>query len=69
MVDKRKNTRAYMRANPNVTMYTNLPQGGRKNLNKKKIGPNPTWKPRSNVSVNSPYQPVVGRESASLSSE
>ena len=69
MANKRKNTRAYIRANLDVLMYTDLPQGGRKNLNNKKIDPNPTWKPRSNVSVNSPYQPMVGRESASLSSE
>ena len=37
MDDKRKNTRA----NPDVPMYTNLPQGGRKNLNKKKGRPKP----------------------------
>lgn len=69
MVDKRKNTRAYMRANPNVPMYADLPQGGRKNLSKKRMGPNPKWKTRGSVSINSQYQPVVGRESSSLSSE
>ena len=42
MANKRKNTRAYTRANPDVPMYTNLPQGGRNNLNKKKVDPNPT---------------------------
>jgi hypothetical protein len=68
MADKRKNTRAYTRVNPDIPMHIYLPQAGRKNLNKKRIDPNPTWKPRSNVSVNSPYQLVVGRESSSLSS-
>ena len=55
MDDKKKNTRAYMRANPNVPMYIDLPQGGQKNLNKKRADSNPTWKPRSSVSVNSLY--------------
>ena len=53
MVDRRKNTRAYKRANPNVSMYTDLAQGGRRNLNKKKANPNPTWKTRGSISVNS----------------
>ena len=69
MADKRKNTRAYMRANPNVPMYTDLPQGGRKNQNKKRIDPNPTWKPRGNAFINSQYQLVLGREYSSLSFE
>lgn len=64
MANKRKNTRAYMRANPDVSMYTDLPQGCRKNQNKKKTDPNPTWKPRGNVPINSCYQPVIGRESS-----
>ena len=68
MADRRKNTRAYTRANPNIPMYTNLPQGGRRNLNKKKAYPNPTWKARGSISVNSQYQPVARRESL-LSSE
>lgn len=68
MTDKRKNTRAYTRVNPNVPMYTDLPQVGRKNLSKKRMDTNPTWKPRGNVSVNS-LQPMVGRESSSLSSK
>ena len=69
IADKRKNTRAYTRANLDVPMYNDLPQGGRKNFNKKKADPNPTWKPRGRVSVNSQYQPMVGREYSSLSYE
>ena len=69
MANKRKHTRAYTRANLDVPMYTDLPQGGRKNLNKKKADPNPTWKPRGSISVNSQYQLVGRRESSSLSSE
>ena len=68
MADRRKNTRAYTRANFDVPMYTDLPRGGRKNLNKKKADPNPTLKIRGNTSVNSQYQAVPRRES-SLSSE
>ena len=68
MADRRKNTRAYTRANLDIPMYTDLPQGGRKNLNKKREDPNPTWKTRGSISVNSQYQPVARRES-SLSSE
>ena len=49
MADRRKNTRA----NPSVPMYTNLPQGGRRNLNKKKANPNPTWKTKGSIIVNS----------------
>ena len=55
MADRRKNTRAYTRANPYIPMYTDLPQGGRRNLNKKKEDPNPTWKTRGSNSVNSQY--------------
>ena len=62
MADKRKNTRDYMRANPDVTMYTDLPQGGRKNQNKKKVEVNPTCKPRGSVLVNSQYQSMIGRD-------
>lgn len=65
MADKRKNTRAH----PDEPMYTDLPKGGRKKLNKKRIDPNPTWKPRGSVSINSQYQPMIGRESSSLNSE
>ena len=43
MDDRRKNTRAYTRDNPDVAICTDLPHGGRKNLNKKKVDPNPTW--------------------------
>ena len=68
MADGRKNTRAYTRANPDIPMYTNLPQGGRRNLNKKKADPNPTWKTKGSISVNSQYQPVA-RRGSSLSSE
>ena len=68
MANRRKNTRAYTRANPGIPMYTNLPQGGRKNLNKKRVDPNPTWKTRGSISVNSQYKPIARRES-SLSSK
>ena len=64
MADRRKNTRAYTRANPNIPMYTDLPQGGRRNLNKKKANPNPTWKTKGSNSVNYQYQPVARRESS-----
>ena len=40
MADKRKNTRAYIRANPIVPLYNDFPQGGRKNLKKKNVGTN-----------------------------
>ena len=69
MDHKRKNIRAYTRANLEVTLYTDLPKGSRKNLNKKKIALNPTWKPSGSLSVKSQYQPMVGRESSLLSSK
>ena len=69
MADKRKNTRAYTRANPNVPLYTDFHQGGRKNQGKKKADPNLIEKPRDNTSVYPSYQPVVGRESSLLSFE
>ena len=53
MAKKRKNTRAYTRANPDVPMYIDQPQGGRKNLNKKRADPKPTWKIRGSISMNS----------------
>ena len=68
MADRRKNTRAYTRANPNIPMYTDLPQGGRKNLNKKRVDPNPMWKTRGSISMNSQYQ-LVARRECSLSYE
>ena len=70
MVDMRKKTRAYTRANPNIPMYANFPQGGRRNLNKKNANPNPnpTWKKKGSNLVNSQYQLAARRES-SLSSE
>lgn len=55
MANKRKNMRDYMRVNLDVAMYIDLPQGGRKNQNKKKTDSNPTWKPRGNASINSQY--------------
>ena len=55
MADRRKNTSAYTRANLDVPMFTNLPHGGRKKLNKKKADPNPTWETRGSTSVNSQY--------------
>ena len=66
--NRRKNKRAYTRANPNVPMCTDLPHGGRKNLNKKKLDQNSSWKTRGSTSINSQYQLVARRES-SLSSE
>ena len=48
MADRRKNTRAYTRANRDIPMYTDLPHGGRKNLNKKKVDTNPTCQTRGN---------------------
>ena len=69
MADKRKNTRVYTRANHDIPLYIDLPQGGRKNQGKKKVDLNPTWEPRSNTSVYPQYQPVVGRKSSSLSFE
>ena len=42
MADKRKNTRAYTRDNPDIPLYTDFPQGGRKYQGKKKEDLNPT---------------------------
>ena len=60
MEKKRKST-IYKRANLEIPLYIDLPQGGRKNQNKKKENVNPTWKPRGSISVNSQYHPVVAR--------
>lgn len=69
MADTRKSTQAYARASRDIPLHTNLPQGGRKNQNKKKVDINPTLKPRCSTSVSSQYQPVVGREFYLLTSE
>ena len=66
MDDKRKSTRAYVRANIDIPLYTNLPYGVRKN---QKVDTNPSWKPRGSTLVNSQYKTFVGSKYSSLSSE
>ena len=68
MVDKRKNTRAYVKANPDIPLYEELPVGNRRNNTKKKGEAIHTWKPRENVHSNPLYH-AASRETSSMSSE
>ena len=49
MDDRRKNTRAYVRENLEIPLYTKLENVAKKFLPKKKGESSHTWKPRDNV--------------------
>ena len=68
MADKRKNTMAYVKANPDIHLYKELPIVNRRNNTKKKGEVVHTWKPRDNVHSNPLYHNTI-RETSSLSLE
>ena len=68
MVDKRKNTRAYVKGNLDIPLYEELPIVNRRNNSKKKDEAMHTWKPRDNVHSNPLYH-NTSRETSSLSSK
>ena len=53
MTDRKKNTRAFTKTNPDVPLYGELPPITRKNNNKKKGEAIHTWRPRKNTHDNS----------------
>ena len=69
MIDRRKNTRAYMKENLEVPLYTELPHDGRKNKPIKKGDPNCTLEPTDNATTHFKYHHVMDRESSSLNFE
>ena len=68
MAEKRKNTRAFTKNHPEISLLSDLPPGTKRNQNKKRSD-NSTWVPRSNLSPQSLSHPTEEREFSSNSTE
>ena len=66
MADKRKNAKAYVKANPDIPMYEELPLVNKRNKTKEKVKTMHTWKPRDNVHSNPLYHNTSQETSSSL---
>ena len=68
MADRKKNTRAFAKTNPNIPLYCELPPVVRKNNNKKKGDAIHTWRLIENMHDNKSIHGIIKRTS-SLSSK
>ena len=68
MDDKRKNTRAYAKENPDVFIYDEFPLVTRKNNNNKKGEVMQTWRPRDSAHDN-PSNHNTSKRTSYLSSK
>ena len=68
MTDKKKTTRAFVKTNPDIPLYGELPPVVRKNNNKKRGDAVHTWRPIENTHDNNSIHGTIKRTS-SLSSE